>query len=221
MRLTCPCCGASASIEAWMNDTAWRQFAECLVREVPSMLQVRVLPYLGLFRALPRAGGGVTHGLSPTRALRILKDLAALVGKSTIRWKHGEERPASVQLWAAALDATLAARPTELTDHHYLVSVAYDMARGGAVAAEHRRETDRQGVRVRDDEEQDPVGGAAFPACRQPGKAVPQDAKAQREAHPHPGPLPEGEGEPGAASDEERAEVHKMLKRFTGKLGGE
>jgi hypothetical protein len=147
VRLVCPSCGAIASAEAWANDAAWRQCLQVAL-ELPSAVQQRTLPYIGLFRPAPspRAGeGGVRgKGLSSARALRLIKDLRDLVVRGSIQWAGGEERPAGSMLWAEALDAVLARRPTALENHNYLRRVAWEMAKGGAARVETRRELDRQ-----------------------------------------------------------------------------
>lgn len=133
MRLVCPSCGAIASLEAWANDPAWRQFADLLVR-VPCSLQDRVIPYLGLFRQGSR-------GLTPLRASRILKQLVELIEPETIRWDGGEERPCPHHVWAEAIDATLQRRPNGLKNHNYLRHVAWEMAAPLAAKAERDRES--------------------------------------------------------------------------------
>lgn len=60
MRLSCPSCGAIASIEAWQNDVVIRNFIETVIK-LSSPVQVRALHYLGLFRqgGRPSPGGGL------------------------------------------------------------------------------------------------------------------------------------------------------------------
>ncbi len=135
MRLICPACGAIASLEAWRNEPAWRQFSEKLTR-IPAVLQDRVIAYLGLFRQGDR-------GLSPTRAVRVLQGLADLVAKGTVQWEGCEERPCFPALWAEALDAVLARRPAGLKNHNYLRHVAWEMAQSGAAQAERAREEEK------------------------------------------------------------------------------
>ncbi len=132
MRLVCPACGAIASLEAWANDPAWRQFADLLIK-VPCSCQDRVIPYLGLFRQGER-------GLTPVRAARVLKQLVGLLEPETIRWEGGEERPCPPHVWAEALDATLQRRPKGLKNHNYLRHVAWEMAAPMAAKTERDRE---------------------------------------------------------------------------------
>ncbi len=132
MRLICPGCGAMASAEAWGNDAAARQFIDGLTR-LSGPVQLRVLPYLGLFRQ-----GG--RGLTWSRAQKLLDGLAQLTLTGMVQWEGGEERPAPPMLWAEALDAVLARRPKALTNHNYLRHVAWEMAVGAAGQVERERE---------------------------------------------------------------------------------
>lgn len=147
MRLTCPCCGAQVSAEAWQNDATVRQFIGALER-LPDRVRDRALPYLGLFR---RAGGrdaGASacwsKGLAWPRALRILSDLGDMVGSGSVHWEGGEERPCPPHLWAAALDVVLDRRPKALENNNYLRRVAWELAEKGASQAERDRETQRR-----------------------------------------------------------------------------
>lgn len=147
MRLTCPCCGAQVSAEAWQNDVTVRKFLAAL-EKLPGRVRDLALPYLALFR---RAGGRDasatacgSKGLAWTRALRLVMDLAALVEPGTVHWEGGEERPCSPQLWADALDAVLERRPRALDNHNYLRRVAWEMAERGASQAERNREAQRR-----------------------------------------------------------------------------
>lgn len=147
MRLTCPCCGAQVSAEAWQNDVTVRQCLATLER-LPGRVRDLALPYLGLFR---RAGGRAgeksacgSRGLAWPRALRLLTDLAALVEPGTVHWEGGEERPCPPHVWAAAMDAVLARRPRALDNHNYLRRVAWEMAEAVASRAERDREAQRR-----------------------------------------------------------------------------
>lgn len=143
MRLICPSCGAIASAEAWQNETTVRQFLGVL-EKLPGVVRDRALPYLGLFRS------GRKTGLSWPRALRVLSGLVDLVEPGTVHWDGGETRPCPPAVWAAALDALLARRPTDLENHNYLRRVAWDKAeqlasleeRSKEYASSHRQHAD-------------------------------------------------------------------------------
>ncbi len=136
MILTCPACGASASLEAWANDREWRELI-ALLPSIPAQIQAKAISYLGLWRTGNRA-------LKPAKALKILAGLQDLVNKGTVHWEHGETRPAPVELWAQALDVVIERRPSALTNHNYLKHTAWDMAATLAARAESDRETKKR-----------------------------------------------------------------------------
>jgi hypothetical protein len=194
MKLVCPCCGAVASAEAWENDAAARQALD-LVTRLPGMVQSRVLPYLGLFRQ-----GG--RGLTWTRALRLLQEVHDMVEAGTVRWEGAEERPCPPTVWAAALDAVLARRPSGLKNHNYLRHVAWETAAGDAARAESDRERDRahrmwSGRRPAD---------AAGPAATGSADQTPTVGDHGHSDRP--------------ATEEERQEMQRMLREFLDRFGG-
>lgn len=139
MRLVCPACGATASIEAWQNDVVIRQF-EAKFMGLPAIVQPRVTPYLGLFRR-------GDQGLAWRVALKHLTALADLIALKRVSWERSESRPAPPELWAEALDAVLARSPRGLTNHNYLRHTAYDLA---ATLAAREERTTEDGKRRRD-----------------------------------------------------------------------
>jgi hypothetical protein len=145
MILVCPCCGASASIEAWANDRDWRDLMT-LLPAIPAQLQAKAISYLGLWRSGKRA-------LKPAKAAKILTDLIDLVAAGTIHWDGGETRPAPIELWAKALDAVLERRPQALTSHNYLKHTAWEMAAGLAATLEREMEKKRLHRAVNEQEE--------------------------------------------------------------------
>lgn len=144
MRLTCPACGAAASLECWMNDATVRQVID-VVAKLPGGVAARTPAYLGLFRRGER-------GLSWPRALKIVVSLQALVSAGTVHWEGSEERPAPPLLWAESIDRLLAQRPEALTDHNYLRKIAWTNAKPLAVQAERDSERGRERRRIADPE---------------------------------------------------------------------
>ena len=134
MIMTCPCCGASASLESWINDKEWRELV-ALIPKVPAPIQARAIIYAGLFRSGKRA-------LKPAKAAKILGGLVEMVATGTVHWDGGETRPAPVELWGRALDAVIERRPQALTNHNYLKHTAWEMAAG--LAAEAERATEKR-----------------------------------------------------------------------------
>lgn len=72
MKLVCPACGATASLEAWRNDPVIRYVLERVV-QLPSPVLVNCPAYLGLFRQNGKA-------LPWRRALTVIQGLKDLVG---------------------------------------------------------------------------------------------------------------------------------------------
>ncbi len=131
MKLICPCCRAVVSIEAWANEPAVLEAFRLMVR-LPGVVQPRVFAYLGLFRTEKR-------GLAWPRVAKLLGELEGLVAAGAVQWRNSEARPAPPQVWVEALDAVIAARPTDLKDHAYLKKTAWEKAQPLAVEAEERR----------------------------------------------------------------------------------
>ncbi len=133
MRLVCPCCGAVASLEAWVKDVHVRRFFSIYV-QFPVGIQERLPDYLGLFRSVKT--GDHPAALSWRRAVRILEQLKELIGAGTVQWDRGEVRPAPPQLWAEAIERVLERRPRGLKNHNYLRHVAWELAAPLAAKAE-------------------------------------------------------------------------------------
>ena len=145
MRLTCPGCGATASMEAWRNDAYVRYFIEALVA-LPSPVLRQTLAYLGLFRKNGKS-------LPWPRALDLARDLRSLVETGTVHWQGCETRLCNAEIWSMAMEATLAATPKGLKNHNYLRQVAWEKAEDLARRTETDRETARQ-RRTRETEEE-------------------------------------------------------------------
>ncbi len=132
MRLVCPGCGAIASLEAWENDAAMRQFFSVLTALPPRIQQIAPR-YLGLFRKGER-------GLAWKRALRLIQELQELVALGTVHWEGGETRPTSAELWASVMEEMIYRGLKELDGHNYLIKTVWSEAKGRAAKAEADRE---------------------------------------------------------------------------------
>lgn len=115
MRLTCPCCGATLSLEALLNDAAARQ-AVASALTLPAGLGAQVLRYLGLFRPPQRS-------LTWDRAAKLLEELNTMISAGQIQ-RHGRAWPAPVEYWQRALDE-IATRQLDLPlkSHGYLLEI--------------------------------------------------------------------------------------------------
>jgi hypothetical protein len=128
MKLVCPGCGGTYSLEGWENDAAVRQFS-AVMSGLPHHVQHHAANYLGLFRI-------GTRGLSWKRALRILQELKDLVAAGSVHWEGGETRPAPPELWAEVMLEMCEKGKRELENHNYLRKVVWTKARGIAAQAE-------------------------------------------------------------------------------------
>lgn len=138
MRLTCPACGALASIEAWLSDAAARQCLQAAL-SLPASLAPLVLRYLALFR--PRGNG---RALSWERAAKLLQELAEPIRAGRVE-RHGRPWVAPLDYWQAALEQVLAARDAgtlqlPLRSHGYL----YEVVAGYSNRSEARTEAAQQ-----------------------------------------------------------------------------
>jgi len=142
MKLVCPSCGATASAEAWTNDTAIRYTFDALV-QLPSPVLRQALAYLGLFRQ-------GTKALPWQRALVIARSLNELVAEGSVHWQGGETRPINAEIWGKAIEATIASGPKGLRNHNYLRKCAWDLAADLAAKTERDREAARMKRRPED-----------------------------------------------------------------------
>lgn len=123
MRLICPGCGLTASVEAWLNDAEARELL-LIVARLPHPLPEACLPYLGLFRPENRA-------LSWKKAGRIVAELAQLVGSGHVQVQGKPSRPCPPRIWAEAMGQMLDRRDRitrPMPNHNYLRQVAWQLA---------------------------------------------------------------------------------------------
>ncbi len=123
MKLTCPSCGAIASAEAWSNDARWRELLQ-VVASLPAPLPPMALHYLSLFRPGKSA-------LSPSRALRLSRELRALVACGYVSEKGKVDRPCDPYLWARGIEEMIDRKDRlerPMPNHNYLRRVVYSLA---------------------------------------------------------------------------------------------
>ena len=143
MRLTCPCCGATNSLEALLNDAAARQ-AVAAALALPG-LGDRLVRYLGLFRPPQRS-------LTWDRVARLLEELNATVATGQID-RHGQVWPAPLEYWKIALDQILDSRPTltlPLKSNGYLYEIIVGIGRKAAETHAARQEVQAEQARARE-----------------------------------------------------------------------
>lgn len=152
MKLVCPSCGATHSVEAWQNDAQVRYFLNALTA-LPAPVQQRALPYCGLFRQ-------GTKALPWRRALVVIQSLKDLVDTGTVHWQGGETRPCTAEIWGQAMEATIAAGPKNLKNHNYLRRICWELAAELAAKAEADRENSRRKRHQEEEEQPAPMSEA-------------------------------------------------------------
>lgn len=155
MRLTCPCCGAVASLEALLTDRAARE-AVGVALALPAGLGDRLLRYLGLFRPQGRALGW-------DRVARLLAELNEAVSARQIE-RNGQVWPAPLEVWQRALDQMLDNRPAlvlPLKSHGYLYEIIAGMSRAANEQRAARQEVAAEQARARQGERSGQMQSAA------------------------------------------------------------
>ena len=138
MKLVCPCCGATLSIEAMLTDAKARE-AVATALKLPHGLGDRVLRYLALFRPESRA-------LSWGRAAKLLDELLPPIQEAQVQ-RNGRTWVAPLELWKAAFDQVLENRENltlPLKGHGYLFEVVAGMASKAEGQQERKQEQQRQ-----------------------------------------------------------------------------
>lgn len=192
MRLTCPCCGASYTLEVLLADRSARE-AVATALTLPESLGDRLLRYIGLFRPRERA-------LSWDRAARLLTELQAAIHAAQIE-RDGRIYPAPVEYWRIAIDQMLDSRERlalPIKSHGYLYEIIVGLHQRATDRSAARQEVNDERARAREGERSGRMQGAADLA----GALTPSP----------PTPLPEGEG-----SAEERAAPESLSSRERGR----
>ena len=141
MRLTCPACGAVASLEIWSQDGKARETL-ATVAAMPGEVASHACAYLSLFRPKSKA-------LTWTRALKIANELKSMVEHGWVRWDRSVDRPATPDMWAAAMARMIECPPRDLplSNHNYLRRIVFSMADEADRHAEvSRNKTERAGT---------------------------------------------------------------------------
>ena len=143
MRLTCPCCGATNSLETLLNDAAARH-AVARALSLPAGLGPGLLRYLGMFRPPQRS-------LTWDRVAKLLDELIVMIDAGQIQ-RHGRAWPAPIAAWKAALDEIAGRRSLDLPlkSHGYLLEIIAGISNKAEAVAEaeeeKRRHRPREGV---------------------------------------------------------------------------
>jgi hypothetical protein len=143
MRLICPCCGGTFSLEIALNDADARQ-SVARAMALPAGLSSGLLRYLGMFRPAQRS-------LPWPRVAKLLDELLAMIDAGQIQ-RNGRFWPAPIATWKAALDEIAERRSLELPlkSHGYLLEIIAGISNKAEAVAEaeqeKRRHAPREGV---------------------------------------------------------------------------
>jgi hypothetical protein len=162
MRLSCPACGASSSLDALIEHAAAREVLTAALC-VDGRLGPLLVKYLALFRP-------AKTGLSMSRVAALLGELLPLIHAAKIE-RNGSLYAAPREAWIMALDDLLARRDSltlPLKSHGYLLGVLANQSTQAAARAEKSTEQRRAG--------HTPVGAVA--AAHRP---MPADAPVVRD----------------------------------------
>ena len=134
MRLTCPACAATGSIEFFLMDASARS-AVMAAFKLPSPLAKQVMAYIRLFRPPKR-------GLTWDRVDKLLSELMEPINSAQLT-RNGLTVPAPIDYWKEALDQMLMKRDKltlPLKSHGYLFEIISNMANKAAGAREIKKE---------------------------------------------------------------------------------
>lgn len=141
MRLTCPACGATSSLDALVGHEAARSILVQALEQ--TQVGKRLIRYVALFRPAQRQ-------LSWERTASLLGELLDMVREARIE-RHGRIWAAPSEVWIEAIDEILKRRDegkltVPLKSHGYLLEIITGQAGKAEAAAETGKETGARGV---------------------------------------------------------------------------
>lgn len=123
MKLTCPSCGAIASLDAWDNDARWRELLQ-VASSLPAPLPPAVLGYFSLFRPAKSA-------LTVKKALRLAGEIKGMVETGHIQVQGKVARNSTPAQWANGMEQMVERRGAlslPLKNHNYLRQIVWQLA---------------------------------------------------------------------------------------------
>jgi len=134
---SCPDCGAKAPLSAFAQGPEAGRVMEAQIAQLDKAIAARLIPYLRLHAPPGRA-------LNWNKAGRLIEELVELTKSPVITWER-QSRPATPQIWAAAMDKAVGAAEKgeldlPLDGHGWLRKVAWSDAGKAARDAEQQRE---------------------------------------------------------------------------------
>ncbi|MES9925960.1 MAG: hypothetical protein ABW152_17915 [Candidatus Thiodiazotropha endolucinida] len=134
MRIVCPTCGATGSLEMFLNDVAGREALKTALA-LPHPLNKQLLAYVGLFRPHSRS-------LTWDRVEKLLKELLEPIETGKLVRNH-RTHVVTTEIWQAALDELLARRDTlrlPMKTHGLLYEITAGLAEKWAAKKERDKE---------------------------------------------------------------------------------
>lgn len=138
MRLNCPACGATASLDVLIGNDGARE-AVMAALQIPAPIGKLLVQYVALFRPAQRQ-------LSFDRVANILGELLPMIEAAKIE-RNGRTWPAPLDYWKAALEDMLAKRDKltlPLKSHGYLLEVISGLANKAEGVQETKAEETKQ-----------------------------------------------------------------------------
>lgn len=169
MRLTCPSCGSTASLDSLIGHEAARSILVQAMEQTP--VGKRLIRYASLFRPAQRQ-------LSWERFAALIGPVLDMTRDAKIE-RHGRIWAAPTEVWIAAIDEIMTRRDEgkltlPLKSHGYLMEIIAGQAGKVEAAAETSKESSSRGVT--------PVGAHAshrdFKPPKKAEKSSPESAKA-------------------------------------------
>lgn len=117
MRLSCPACGATISLDAVIGHEGAREAIQIALR-LPASLGKSLIQYIGLFRPAQRQ-------LSMARVASLLNELLPMIESAQIE-RNGKRHAAPQDYWAMALGEMVNKRESltlPLKSHGYLLTI--------------------------------------------------------------------------------------------------
>lgn len=117
MRLSCPACGATISLDAALGHEGAREAIQIALR-LPASLGKVLIQYVGLFRPAQR-------NLSMDRVANLLNELLPMIEAAKIE-RNGKHLAAPLDYWAQALNEMINKRESltlPLKSHGYLLTI--------------------------------------------------------------------------------------------------
>lgn len=176
MKGVCPCCSASASIEAFLNDAEAREAVK-LAASLPAHLGPLVLRYIALFRPAKRQ-------LSWPRARKLLTEVAEMINTGQVLHR-GRSFPATHALFERSMTQMLNSPSIEppLSNHNYLLKIiAGDSPREQSALESATEDLKRQASNARQGSKSQAAAEWAgeIAARKRLGEAAPSEAERQQ-----------------------------------------